>query len=271
MRRDELRCLMDVPRAKSQQTSAQLCLRYRRDFRPRRQPMPSGDRPLGRLCITPRVFPFRCALRVHPRSVPRGEQRHHLFDLHDLLGRAAQKSQQGLAERLPQNPQPRKRRDAARQMRVAAPRQGIRQLPRIAVSVEISTQRQLGVRGRRRPFQLTACADAQARHVAIPLPQPNFICFTLPTKRLSAVDRFGEYGRIGRRRQRERLPVRPTVKIHGAGFDHRKLCWLASSRPSALITLKRQATAWVFRPAQSGPVRPTSKTVSFSPSVMGNV
>jgi len=57
-----------------------------------------------------------------------GQQREHLFDLHDLFRRAAKKAEQRFAERLAQNPQTGKFDEALRQMRIAAPGQRIREL-----------------------------------------------------------------------------------------------------------------------------------------------
>ena len=50
-----------------------------------------------------------------------GEQRAHLFDLYDLLGGAAEKAQQGVAEWLTENTQARKNGDTLGKMRIAAP------------------------------------------------------------------------------------------------------------------------------------------------------
>jgi len=54
-----------------------------------------------------------------------GEQCDHLFDLHDLLCRTAEKSEQRVAERLAENTQAGKSRDALSEVRIAAPRERV--------------------------------------------------------------------------------------------------------------------------------------------------
>jgi hypothetical protein len=60
--------------------------------------------------------------------MPPGQQLDHLPDLDDLLGGAAEKAEQRLAQRLSQQAQAAKRLAAARQVRIAPPGQGVGQL-----------------------------------------------------------------------------------------------------------------------------------------------
>jgi hypothetical protein len=55
--------------------------------------------------------------------MPLREQGEHFLDLRDLLGRAAQEAEERFAEGLAQDSEAGKRGEAAREVRVAAPRE----------------------------------------------------------------------------------------------------------------------------------------------------
>ena len=85
------------------------------------------------------------------------EQRHHLFYLHDLLGRAAEKAEQRLPQRLTQNAQTRKSHEAAGEVWITAPRERVDERVMIKIEAEIARQSHRGggvVGGWGAPFEL---------------------------------------------------------------------------------------------------------------------
>ena len=200
-----------------------------------------------------------------------GEECHHLFDLHDLLGGAAKEAKQGFAEGLTQNAQIGKRGDAPGEMGVAAPRQRIGERAGIAVTIEVAQQRSSGIGSECGPVQPGVGVEAEARDVAIPLAEEGAARLGLPTKCLPAVNRLREDRRGQRVGQRERLPRSPTGRRHRADLAQRKLSRLASSSPLPLRRARRHATGWVLRSGQSIPVRPRLKTTSRPMSPTGKV
>lgn len=79
----------------------------------------------------------------------RSEQCDHLFDLDDLLGRAAKKPEQRFAERLAQNTQPRKSSEAAIEMQIAAPRERIDLPGEFSVESQVVDQSRFKIGGMR--------------------------------------------------------------------------------------------------------------------------
>jgi hypothetical protein len=109
-------------------------------------------------------------------AVALGEQAHHLFDLQDLFGRAAEEAEQGLSEWLAQQPQMGKRRLAARQMRIASPGQAVHPAGPILVEgkVPVHGRRRVAcVRRHRAPFEGSRRVPADLGEGVAPAPAPD--------------------------------------------------------------------------------------------------
>lgn len=84
-----------------------------------------------------------------------GEQTHHLFDLDDLFGGAAEEAQQGLTEGLAEKPKSTEFLETMREMDIAAPGQSICQRLPIAFSTQVSVD---GGRGAQRFSSQDGCS-----------------------------------------------------------------------------------------------------------------
>ena len=137
---EKLRRAVDVFGAKTQEAGAEFLFGDGGELIPGRQAVE-----ICRSGFTPRCVGKGSRRKAAPtieqwQTVPFRQQRDHLLDLDDLLRRAAQEAQQGLAEWLAQNPQPREGREALGEVGVAAPRERIRERGPVAVESEIAGQ-----------------------------------------------------------------------------------------------------------------------------------
>ena len=125
------------------------------------------------------------------------EKGQHLFDLADLLGRAAQEAKEGFTKRLPEDMQALKFLEALREMRIASPRQGIGECGEVAVGPEIGCERSSGgggSGGRGDPFQALFRPEAEPDEVVRPLAKPRAVRLLMPAESLTAIQRFREDG-----------------------------------------------------------------------------
>ena len=93
-----------------------------------------------------------------------GEEGDHLLDLHDLLRGAAEEAEERFAEGLAEEAEAGKCGEAAREVRVAAPRERIGEDGEIAVGAEVGGERGRGgggERGRRGPLEVVRGVEAQ--------------------------------------------------------------------------------------------------------------
>ena len=150
-----------------------------------------------------------------------GQQGSHLFDLHDLLRRAAEKAEQRFAEGLAQDAQAGEGRDALRQVGVAAPGERVGQREPVGVEREVVPQGGFIRPGPAAPLQAIA-GPTQLRQVPGPLAGPDIVS-AVPPEGLSAVERLGEGGGRGAPAD-QRPPLRPGRLAHAqgaAGFSQR--------------------------------------------------
>ena len=164
--------------------------------------------------------------------MPLGEESKHLLDLDDLLGGAAQKTQERLTERLAQNSEAGKPRQTSGDVSVTAPRQTVGELAGIAGDIEIvregrTRERDPGLGGR--PTQDAARIQGQPNQVITKNTEPKLVLAT-PPKGLATVECLGEHDRREGGGQWERFPSRPTPgscraggNAYFSGISQRKL------------------------------------------------
>lgn len=151
----------------------------------------------------------------------RGQQRDHLFDLHNLLGGTAEKAEQRLAEGLAREGEAWKGGQTAGEMAVTAPRESIGQRGKIAAAGEINRQGlgHAGLHGRGGgPFKragVRRSGQAKTGNTIRPNALPRAVPGLLPTERLAAIKSLGEHGGCERRQTGQGLPVRPERGGHG--------------------------------------------------------
>jgi hypothetical protein len=125
-----------------------------------------------------------------------GQEREHLLNLNDLFGGTAQKTEQRLAEWLPQDSQPAKHRDALLQVRIAPPWQGVGERGKITVAGEVrrkGLRRRSNACARGAPFHALIGRQPEEHDCMRPNSKPSVVALPIPAERLTSIEDLGEH------------------------------------------------------------------------------